>query len=114
MMEGDVNGVGGWASNQALANWRLSAGLVELREKIDLKPASLDPTGQSALGNDPAYQWQLRSEYDITDTHCLDMMARHIGAVPDPVVPAYTGVGASWGWQINKNMELSLTAQNLF
>ncbi|MEJ0047521.1 MAG: TonB-dependent receptor [Rhodospirillales bacterium] len=41
-------------------------------------------------------------------------MLRHIGALPKPVVPAYTSMDVRLGWRMNRSTDLSLTVQNLF
>jgi len=46
--------------------------------------------------------------------HELDIIVRHVGELPDPVVPAYTAVDARLGWKADRNLELSLTLQNIF
>jgi len=40
-------------------------------------------------------------------------MARHVGELPNPEVPAYTALDARYAWQMRRDLELSLTAQNL-
>jgi iron complex outermembrane receptor protein len=114
MIDGTTNGVEAWGNFQATRAWRLSAGLVELRQNLRVKPGSLDPTGPSALGNDPKHQWQLRSTLNLSDRHDLDVAVRHVSALPNPVVPAYTAVDVRFGWQLDRKTELSLTVQILF
>jgi iron complex outermembrane receptor protein len=41
-------------------------------------------------------------------------MARHVGRLPDPEVPAYTAIDARYALHLQRDLELSLTAQNLF
>lgn len=112
-IEGTANGIETWATYQATRAWRLSGGLRTLRKHLKLKPGSTDPTGPSALGNDPDYQWMLRSAFDFTDRHEFDVMVRRVGALPLPAVPAYTAVDARFGWRASRDFELSLTLQNL-
>ena len=113
LIEGTTKGVEAWGGYQATKTWRLSGGAVYLDQDLQRKPGSLDVTGPSALGNDPAYQWQLRSTTNLTDRHEFDVIVRGVGALPNPVVPAYTAVDARLGWRAQRNMELSLTLQNL-
>jgi iron complex outermembrane receptor protein len=113
-MEGTAHGVEMWGTYQAARAWRLSAGLTLLDMDLQRKPGSTDPVGPRALGNDPAYQWNLRSSWDLMPTLELDILARRIGALPSPHTAAYTAVDARLGWRINRNAELSLTLQNLF
>lgn len=111
--EGETRGIEMWGAHQATDNWRLSAGLSVLDTDLRLKPGSTDPFGTRVLGNDPDYQWLLRSTLDLTPNHEFDFMVRHVDELPEPVVPAYTSMDARLGWQINRHTELSLTLQNL-
>lgn len=111
--EGETRGLEMWGAYQATQNWRLNAGLSLLHTDLRLKPGSTDPFGINVLGNDPNYQWLLRSTLDLTSNHDFDFMIRHIDELPDPALPAYTEVDARLGWRINRNIEFSLTLQNL-
>jgi len=112
-IEGTVNGIEAWATYQLTRAWRLSGGFTTLHKHLKLKPGSPDPTGPSALGNDPDQQWMLRSQFNFTDRHEFDVMVRRVGALPLPAVPAYTAVDARFGWRASRNMDVSLTLQNL-
>jgi iron complex outermembrane recepter protein len=108
-MFGDVYGLEGWGSYQPAKGWRLSAGLVLLRELLKVRAGSLDPTGPSALGNDPRIQWNLRSSHELANKWDLDVFVRHVGALPDPAVPAYTSLGVRLGWRPSRDLEVSIT-----
>jgi iron complex outermembrane receptor protein len=111
-MYGPTYGLEAWGTFQASPAWRLSLGLVALREDLKVRSGSLDPTGPSALGNDPKFQWTLRSSHNLASTVDLDFFVRHVGELPDPAVPAYTALGARIGWRPNRDLELSLTVQD--
>lgn len=113
-MEGTVKGVEGWATLQIARRWRLSAGAVVMNEDLRLRPDSGDTTGISAAGNDPKSQFNLRSSLDVSGDQHFDVMARHIGDLPNPQVPAYTAVDARYAWRIRRDFECSITAQNIF
>ncbi len=112
-MEGTANGIEAWATLQATRAWRLSGGFTTLHKHLRIKPGSADPVGPSALGNDPDQQWMLRSAFNFTDRHEFDVMVRRVGSLPQPAVPAYTAVDARFGWRASRNVEVSLTLQNL-
>ena len=114
LMDGTTFGVEAWGAWQASERWRVSLGVLGLHERFALRPGSPDPTGPSALGNDPKFQWTLRSESDLGPRGQLDVSVRHVGALPNPYVPAYTAVDLRYGWQVRPNLEASLTVQNLF
>ncbi len=110
---GSIYGAETWATLQAAEHWRLSAGLTALELDLSVEPGSNDPQGPSALGNDPDYQWLLRSSHDIGERHELDILVRRVGSLPEPRVPAYTAVDVSWAWHFRR-LTLSLGVQNLF
>lgn len=112
-MHGHGNGVEAWGTVQATDNWRLSAGATWLDLDLRLKQGSTDPNGVRVAGNDPEYQWMLRSSLDLPGRLQLDALVRRVGALSAPRVPAYTAVDASLGWRPTDRWELSLTAQNL-
>ena len=112
MIDGNATGVEIWGSLQPTPAWRLTAGFNALNQRLRVKPGSGDPTGPSALGNDPRRQYSLRSQYTLSPGIELDLAVRRVGALPDPAVPAYTALDARIGWQINRAWELSLTVQN--
>ncbi len=113
MMEGTTYGLEAWGNYQATPNWRLSAGWMELRKNLKIKPGSLDPTGPSALGNDPDRFWQLRSAWNLTSQHQFDVTIRHVSALPKPVVPAYTTVDGHFNWRACANLDVSLLIRNI-
>jgi iron complex outermembrane receptor protein len=113
-IEGTTTGLEGWGTWQATSRWRVMAGFVKLKQDLHLRSGSLDPTGPSALGNDPDHQWMLRSLLDLTSQHEFDVMVRHVSTLPNPVVPAYTAVDARLGWRPSRTVEWSLSLENMF
>jgi iron complex outermembrane receptor protein len=114
MIEGRVYGMETWAAWQAAETWRVSAGLTTLRKHLRLKPGSTDPDGPVNLGNDPDYQWVLRSSHNLAPRQELDVMLRRVDELPDPAVPAYVAFDLRYGWRARPDLEVSLTLQNLF
>ena len=113
-IEGTGDGVEAWGSYQATRNWRLSVGTLTLRQRLKLKPDSADTVfGVAAEGNDPKLQWTLRSSLDLSGAE-FDVSVRHVSALPNPGVPAYTAVDARYAWRVRRDLELSVVGQNLF
>ena len=109
-----AQGLEAWGTWQPASNWRLSVGGVAQRIRTALLPGSQDSSGSTGLVNgDPANHWMLRSSYDVAPGQELDLTVRHEGALRTPAVPAYTTLDLRYGWQIQRNLELSVTAQNL-
>jgi iron complex outermembrane receptor protein len=112
-MEGNSSGIEAWATYQPTTHWRLSAGAVFLDQNLRFEAGSGD-TNLAAAGNDPKRQFLLRSSSDLAHNQEFDVMARYVSPLPNPPVPSYVAVDARYGWRIQKGLEFSVTAQNLF
>ncbi len=116
-IEGDVYGVEGWAAWRVTPTWQLSGGHLTLRKDLQRDPTSNDPLGGDnvTLGNDPEFQWSLRSSADLGDRQELDIMVRRVGAlrVTNHEVDQYTAIDLRYGWKLRADLEVSLTVQNL-
>jgi iron complex outermembrane recepter protein len=113
MISGTTHGVEAWGVWQASPAWRLSAGFTTFRADLGIDPGSADPVGPSALGNDPEYQWMLRSSLNPWPGHEFDLAVRRVAALPDPVVPAYTALDLRYGWRVTPDFTVSLVGRNL-
>jgi iron complex outermembrane receptor protein len=113
LMEGTIKGIEGWGAIQITQNWRLNGGFTLLDEHFTLEPGSLDPDGATDAANDPEYSWNLRSSFNLSDKHELDVMLRCIGPLPAPEVPGYTALDVRLGWRVTPAVDLSLVVQNL-
>jgi iron complex outermembrane receptor protein len=104
----------GLLANFQMAPWlRWTAGYTYLDERFRLEPGSHDPTGATAEGDDPHHQLMLRASLDLPRRVELDAFLRHVGELPQPVVPAYTELDLRLGWQPVPGLELSLVGRNL-
>jgi iron complex outermembrane receptor protein len=56
----------------------------------------------------------LRSALNLPERHELDVTVRRVASLPLQNVPGYTAVDARWGWRASREVEVSLTLQNLF
>jgi iron complex outermembrane receptor protein len=113
-IEGRATGVETWATWRVTPIWKLTGGLTAMRERLNVKPGAIDAGGQAALGNDPSVWWSLRSLLDLTPRHDIDVTLRHVGALANPAVPAYTAVDARFAWRPARAWELALVMTNLF
>lgn len=106
---GRAVGLEGWGSWRISAQWRLSAGFLALRQQFD-------SDGQATLppGNDPPVQWHLTSGWEWGESGDLDLVLRHVAALPDPAVPSYTAVDLRYGRRLSRAVSLALAATNLF
>jgi iron complex outermembrane receptor protein len=111
-IEGPSYGAEAWGSWQATPNWRLSGGMTSVSKELVNSRAAVDPTGVANLGNDPNYQWMLRSQLDLPGGWEFDLGLRRVAALPVPLVPSYNALDARLGWKVNRNVELSFVLQN--
>ena len=114
------NGVAGraygfelWGKYQVHERWRLSAGYNRLDLKLRFEPGSADPGNAGAGGNDPDYQFSVRSSLDLPYGMSLDVGLRAIGALPNPPVPSYVALDARLAWVLARGVEFSLAGFNL-
>jgi iron complex outermembrane recepter protein len=113
-MDGTTSGVEMWANYQVTADWRLGAGFSTLHKDLRLKPGSDGLNGGvTAEGNDPDRSWHLRSTHNLAERWELDVIVRSVASLPLPVVPAYTTADLRVGWKLRRDLDLSLTGQNL-
>jgi iron complex outermembrane receptor protein len=112
-IEGSGQGVEASAQWQVQDGWRLGAGYFGLRKKLRFSSGVVNAAYVADLGNDPRDQWTLRSSHTIGRAE-VDLLVRHVGQLPSPLVPAYTAVDARLAYRVSPALELSLLAQNLF
>ena len=112
-MEGRLNGISGWGSYRVNSAMRLHGGFSRFWEKRSLDSGVTSIGGTAAAGNDPEYWWHLGSSINFTPRHELDVRVRRVGSLPNGPVPTYTAVDARFGWKVSRELELSLTVQNM-
>ena len=113
-MEGTTKGIEAWAAYRVTPAWKLDAGWVEMRQSLRAEPGSTSTVTAAGLGNDPHRWITLRSAFDIAPRYELDVMARYVSELPNPLVPSYTAVDVRLGWKATEKLDLSLLLQNLF
>jgi iron complex outermembrane receptor protein len=112
-VKGRSYGIEAWGSYQVNSFWRMSAGLNLLHKRMRFAVGSSDPGSPEAGGNDPRYQFSLRSNWTLHRNVGLDVSLRSVGALPAPHVPSYHAIDARLGWRPRNDLDLSLTAFNL-
>lgn len=113
MIHGHTSGIEAWATWQPARRWRLAGGVTTLDKDLRLKPGSTDPVGPSNLGDDPNYQWMLRSTSNLDDRQAVDVTVRRVAALPTAQVPAYTAVDLHYGLRLSQGLDLSVRLRNL-
>ncbi len=113
-MDGHVYGAELWGEVVVTEGWHLRPGYALLRENLRLRPGSTAFRGISSAGNDARHRLLLGSVLSLGPRVEFDGILRHLSALPDPAVPAYTTLDARLGWKPRRGLEFSLVGQNLF
>jgi iron complex outermembrane receptor protein len=114
-VKGTTSGIEAWALLQATDKWRLTAGLLELRQDLRAKNGSGDLSGPANLGNDPRHTVKLRSAYRVTEAIDFDVSWRYVSSLSYlTTVPAYQATDIRIAWRPRRELELALTGTNVF
>jgi iron complex outermembrane receptor protein len=97
----------------ATRRWRLNGSFSYLQRRLLPEAASRDPNRGTLEGNDAPRLVSLWSSMDLPRRWTLDVTVRHVGALPEPRVPAYTEADVRLGWRPRDGWELALIGQNL-
>ncbi|PZO53863.1 MAG: TonB-dependent receptor [Alphaproteobacteria bacterium] len=108
-LNGGLYGAEIWADFALREDWRVSAGVTVIESELETDPLAIDFNG---TGDDPSYQFFVRSRADLAEDWTLDLDLRAIDSVT-PQIPGYVELGAQLGWRINDTVELALVGQNL-
>jgi iron complex outermembrane recepter protein len=109
---GRNRGLEAWADWLPAKGLRVHAG--GLWQKVSFHVVSGPPDRFiSATGDDPRSQAQLRVSADPAPHWQLDGTLRRVGALPDPAVPAYTGLDLRVAWRPDAHWELALAGRDL-
>lgn len=111
--KGATYGLEGWTRYEMAPGWRISAGFNLLHKNFELKPGYAFDAYGTHFGQDPSYQAQIRSEWNVTDKVELDAWLRSVGPIDTAPVPGYTELNMRLGWRIRDDLELSLNGVNL-
>jgi iron complex outermembrane recepter protein len=115
-MEGRIRGLELWSTYQASKAWRLHLGYDRLWQDFRLKPDSRDTADSPtrAEGSTPGKQLILRSAWDLPAQTDLNVTARYVSRLSQPVVPSYHAIDLRLGWRPTAAIEVSIACQNLF
>jgi iron complex outermembrane receptor protein len=111
--DGRLTGLTAWAQWRVDERWRLNGGYSRLWQHFEAVAGTTPLGGIASLGNDPRHRWSLGASVDAGAGMEIDLQVRHMGALPNPAVPAYTALDARWGWRVRPGLDLSVALRNL-
>ena len=112
-MQGDTYGVELWGSYQLTQWWRLDPGFNWLHKNLRFKAGASTIGGIEIAGDDPTYQFSLRSSMNLNRDVMLDLELRSIASLPAPASASYTELDARLGWAVSERLQVSARGSNL-
>ncbi len=110
---GRETGVEGWLDWRVMPAWRLVGGFIAMHQKTWLEAGHVNLT-EPPLGTNPDRTAMLRSLWNISDRHELDLDWRYQGALSGSQVPAFSVLDARFGWRVTPDFDVSLVVNNAF
>jgi iron complex outermembrane receptor protein len=118
-LEGDTYGLEFSSDYQVMDGWTLHGGYTLLKEHLRVKPGQVDINDGLNETADPEHQFSLRSSLDLPwhlkidpELRWVDTLHTNNGPTPG-TVPAYFELNTRMAWQASRQLELSVTGENL-
>ena len=112
-VQGKTYGLELAATSQVTSWWNFKGGYTFLKKDLSVKPGSKDLNNGSAESDDPENQFQVQSDISLAGDIKLGTVIRYVDKLPKPYVPHYFGLDIHIAWELSKNLELSVTGQDL-
>lgn len=98
---------------QIVDRWQVAAAYTHLWAAFTFDPGSTDPTGGTSEANDPRHMFKVRSYLNLGARIEVDAFVRHIAALPQPAVDAYTEATLRLGYHLRPGWDVALIGANL-
>jgi iron complex outermembrane receptor protein len=98
---------------RAMDNLNFSAGYSYLHMQMDGPPSNEAIASEAAVGESPRNQFNIRSQWDVTDRLAFDTTVYYVDAVPGYDVSAYWRLDMRIGWRVSDDLQFDLVGQNL-
>ncbi len=112
-MNGETFGLESWADIKVNTKWRLTLGHAYLEKRLRVEAGSTDTAGPRREGNDPRNRVILGSMFHLGRGVEIDATLRHVSALPEPDVPAWTALDLRLAWRPRSQVEISFVGTNL-
>ena len=112
-LDGETYGVELAATWDVADWWRLNSAFTWFQMDLRKDPISTDQNVVGFEGNDPAFQWNLRSHMDLPSNWEFDQSLYYVDALNSQQVRSYFRLDLRLGWRPTKDIEISIVGQNL-
>lgn len=101
--------------NLQLADWwQLRGSYSYIQMQLHIDADSTDTISEAGEGFTPHHQVTLRSLMDLPWNLQLDLTSHYVDELPAARIPSYIAVHARLSWRPSRDLEISVSAQNLF
>ena len=112
-LDGESFGVELAATWDVVDWWRLNGTFTWLQMDLRKDPISTDQNVVGFEGNDPEFQWNIRSHIDLSSKWEFDQSLYFVDALQSQQVRSYFRLDLRLGWRPINNIEVSIVGQNL-
>ena len=112
-LDGETYGVEVAATWDVADWWRLNGAFTWLHVDLRKDPISTDQNVVGFEGNDPEFQWNLRSHMNLPSNWEFDQTLYYVDVLKSQQVRSYFRLDLRVGWRPAKNIEVSVVGQNL-
>ena len=112
-LDGETFGVEVAATWDVTHWWRLNGAFTWFEIDLRMDPISTDQNVAALEGNDPRFQWNLRSHINLPHNLEFDQTLYYVDALQSQQVRSYFRLDLRLGWQPLRNVEISVVGQNL-
>ncbi len=112
-LRGTTYGVEGAVTQQLTPWWRVTGSAAWLHKDFEVRPGAIDLTAGASLGQDPDYQFALRSRMTLPQGVLFDLGLRAVGGLDSPRINGYVEADARLGVKLTDTVELYVAGENL-
>ncbi|HEX8301957.1 TonB-dependent receptor plug domain-containing protein [Sphingomonas sp.] len=112
-LRGKTIGIEAQITQQVTPWWRLTGSALWLHKEFELRPGQADLTGRASLGQDPDYQFSLRSQMTLPHGILFDAGLRAIDGLDTPQLDGYVEADARLAVRLSDKVELFVAGENL-
>ncbi|RYD59276.1 MAG: TonB-dependent receptor [Sphingomonadales bacterium] len=112
-LRGKTYGVEATVTQQILPWWRVTAGATWLEKDFEVRRGQIDVTAGASLGQDPKYQFSLRSQVTLPGNLRFDVGLRAVDGLDRPQIDGYVEADARLSYGISDAVELFVAGENL-
>ena len=112
-LRGTSYGAEAAATQQLTPWWRVTGTATWLGKNFEVRPGAIDLTSGASLGQDPDYQFALRSRMTLPQGVLFDFGLRAVDGLDSPAIPGYVEADARLSFRLSDIVELYVAGDNL-